>query len=178
MPSDHSMTAAVLSAGHAAIATPAKSSKLKNAMTPEAAAVAAAWQKRYDAQLTALTWELATRKGNPAVDLIVCLERNNAVGFKYRDVARAVVVHHGSKDSRVPLENVKWLSTQVMQKCELRVLEGEGHSLMANAGVMAAVLGELSKESDMDEDFGNLAHHDSPRLQSGLTFQEMLREPR
>ena len=35
-----------------------------------------------------------------------------------------------------------------MRRCEVRVLEGEGHGLMASAGVMGAVLMEISKEWD------------------------------
>ena len=170
VPYDDSMTAAVLSAGQTANSTPAKSSSLKQATNPDGAA---AWQKRYDSRLTALTWDLATRRGNPAADLIVCLERHGTIGFMYRDVAREAVIHHGSKDSRVPLDNVKWLGTQVMQKCELRVLEGEGHGLMASAGVMAGVLGEVSKEAEMGPDYGNLGDsgsYKSPLLEGGATF--------
>lgn len=33
-----------------------------------------------------------------------------------------------------------------MKKCEVRVLEGEGHGLMASAAVMSSVLVEISKE--------------------------------
>lgn len=170
VPSDHSMTAAVLSAGRAANSTPPGPSSLRQE-TPSADTTV--WQKQYDTRLTALTWELATRKGNPTADLIICLERNGAIGFMYRDVAREVVIHHGSKDSRVPLENIKWLGTQVLQKCELRVLEGEGHGLMANAGVMAGVLGEVAKEAGMGADYGNLgdsSSYKSPLLEGEATF--------
>jgi len=55
------------------------------------------------------------------------------------------VLHHGSKDTRVPLENVKWLGRN-MPRAEVRVLEGEGHGLMAVAGVMGGVLMEVSRE--------------------------------
>lgn len=99
----------------------------------------------YDERLTIAIWNAATSNANPAVDLIVCLERNQPIGFRYVDITRAVVIHHGAKDTRVPVENVKWLG-RTMRRCEVRVLDGEGHGLMANAGVMGGVLGEMSRE--------------------------------
>lgn len=102
-------------------------------------------RREYDAHLTLRIWDLATTNANPAVDLLVCLERTRTIGFRYVDVNRAVVIHHGSKDTRVPLENVKWLGN-TMRKCQVRVLEGEGHGLMASAGVMGSVLTEMAAE--------------------------------
>ena len=99
----------------------------------------------YDARLTGAIWDAATTGTNPAVDLLVCLERRQPIGFRYVDITRSVVIHHGSKDSRVPLDNVKWLGN-VMRRCEVRVLEGEGHGLMASAGVMSSVLMEMAQE--------------------------------
>ncbi|KAL8978670.1 MAG: hypothetical protein Q9177_006340, partial [Variospora cf. flavescens] len=99
----------------------------------------------YDGRLTAEIWNASTTGANPAVDLLVCLERKQAIGFRYVDITKSVIVHHGSKDSRVPLENVKWLG-KTMRRCEVRVLEGEGHGLMASAGVMGNVLMEMAKE--------------------------------
>lgn len=99
----------------------------------------------YDARLTEAIWGAATTGTNPAVDLLVCLERRQPIGFRYVDITRSVVIHHGSKDSRVPVENVKWLG-QMMRRCEVRVLEGEGHGLMASAGVMGNVLMEMAQE--------------------------------
>jgi pimeloyl-ACP methyl ester carboxylesterase len=61
------------------------------------------------------------------------------------DINRAVVIHHGSKDNRVPVENVKWLG-KMMRRCEVRILEGEGHGLMASAAVMGGVLTEIARE--------------------------------
>lgn len=101
----------------------------------------------YDARLTEAIWEAATTGANPAVDLLVCLERRQPIGFRYVDITRAVVIHHGSKDTRVPVENVKWLG-KTMRRCEVRVLEGEGHGLMASAGVMGNVLMEMAGEWD------------------------------
>lgn len=102
-------------------------------------------QLTYDTRLTHAIWELATTGANPAVDLLVCLERRHTIGFRYVDITRPVVIHHGSRDTRVPVENVKWLG-KTMRRCEVRVLEGEGHGLMASAGVMGSVLMEMSKE--------------------------------
>jgi pimeloyl-ACP methyl ester carboxylesterase len=99
----------------------------------------------YDSRLTLAIWALATTNANPAVDLLVCLERQREIGFMYKDITRSVVIHHGSKDTRVPVENVKWLG-RAMRKCEVRVLEGEGHGLMASAAVMGSVLEEMGQE--------------------------------
>ena len=101
----------------------------------------------YKNRLTSAIWDAATTNANAAVDLIVCLERKQPIGFRYVDITRTVVIHHGSKDSRVPVENVKWLGN-MMRRCEVRVLEGEGHGLMASALVMGNVLEEMSGEWD------------------------------
>ena len=102
-------------------------------------------QSDYDNRLTHMIWDLATTNANPAVDLLICLERRQAIGFRYVDINRAVVIHHGSRDTRVPVENVKWLG-KTMRRCEVRILEGEGHGLMASAIVMSNVLTEIAKE--------------------------------
>ncbi|KAI1386535.1 alpha/beta-hydrolase [Hypoxylon trugodes] len=102
-------------------------------------------QMTYDMRLTHAIWELATTGANPAVDLLVCLERRHTIGFRYVDITRPVIIHHGSRDTRVPVENAKWLG-KTMRRCEVRVLEGEGHGLMASATVMGSVLMEISKE--------------------------------
>jgi len=99
----------------------------------------------YDTRLTQLIWSLATAHANPAVDLVVCLERNRDIGYRYVDITRSVVIHHGSRDTRVPVENVRGLG-RAMRRCEVRVLEGEGHGLMARGGVVADVLGEIAGE--------------------------------
>ncbi|ERF73495.1 hypothetical protein EPUS_04118 [Endocarpon pusillum Z07020] len=102
-------------------------------------------QYAYDTHLTQRIWDLAQRNANPAVDLLVCLERTKTIGFRYVDITRACVLHHGSRDSRVPVENVKWLAKR-MRRCEVRILQGEGHSLMASANIMAEVLTEIARE--------------------------------
>ena len=102
-------------------------------------------QDLYDTRLTGAIWEAATTGANPAVDLIICLERHQQIGFRYVDVRRSVVIHHGSKDNRVPVENVEWLG-RTMRRCEVRILEGEGHGLMASPVVMGNVLMEMARE--------------------------------
>ena len=128
----------------------------------------------YTTRLTQRIWELATRDSNPATDLLVCLERHREIGFRYTDVTREVVITHGSEDKRVPVGNVKWLAEQINARtraglaggvagdavpfsrdgwvdethshggCEVRVLEGEGHGLMASAPIMSDVLTEIA----------------------------------
>lgn len=128
----------------------------------------------FTSRLTARTWELAVRDSNPATDLLVCLERHRDVGFRYTDVNREVVITHGSKDNRVPLANVKWLAEQMNRRvktgaedyssediepqsregwdavsldrggCEVRILEGEGHGLMASPAIMGDILTEIA----------------------------------
>ncbi|KAJ6445321.1 hydrolase [Purpureocillium lavendulum] len=115
-----------------------------NVAAPDAAADKER-QVTYDTRLTHAIWDLATTGANPAVDLLVCLERRHTIGFRYVDITRPVVIHHGSRDTRVPVDNVKWLG-KTMRRCEVRVLEGEGHGLMASATVMGSVLMEMSKE--------------------------------
>ncbi|KAK6355875.1 hypothetical protein TWF718_000254 [Orbilia javanica] len=102
-------------------------------------------QHSYDERLTHQIWSLATRNANPAVDLLVCLERSRPIGFRYVDINRPVVIHHGTKDTRVPVENVKWLG-QTMRRCDVNVLQGEGHGLMASASVMGTVLTDIATE--------------------------------
>ncbi|XPS99524.1 hypothetical protein M3J09_008698 [Ascochyta lentis] len=100
-------------------------------------------QHAYDERLTFAIWDRATANANPATDLIVCLETKQPIGFRYEDINRPVVIHHGSKDSRVPVDNVRWLG-KLMRKCEVRVLDGEPHGLMASAHVMGNVLTEMA----------------------------------
>ncbi|KAL8674539.1 MAG: hypothetical protein Q9168_001057 [Polycauliona sp. 1 TL-2023] len=102
-------------------------------------------QSTYDSRLTGAIWDASTTGANPAVDLLVCLERKQPIGFRYVDITRSVIIHHGSKDTRVPIENIKWLG-QMMRRCEVRVLDGEGHGLMASAVVMSNILMEIAKE--------------------------------
>ncbi|KAF2129542.1 alpha/beta-hydrolase [Dothidotthia symphoricarpi CBS 119687] len=102
-------------------------------------------QRAFDERLTFAIWDRATANANPATDLIVCLETKQPIGFRYEDINRPVVIHHGSKDSRVPADNVRWLG-KLMRKCEVRILEGEQHGLMASANVMGNVLTEMASD--------------------------------
>ncbi|KAK4943870.1 hypothetical protein LTR10_016586 [Elasticomyces elasticus] len=117
----------------------------------------------YNQTLTHRIWALATQNANPAIDLVVCLERRKPISFRYPDVTRSVVIHHGAKDTRVPLANVRWLQS-VMKRCELRVLDEEGHGLMASASAMATVLGEIGKEW---EEWEKIAKGKNSRKKSG-----------
>lgn len=116
-------------------------------------------QAVYSSRLTQRTWEYAIRDSNPATDLLVCLERHREVGFRYTDISAAVVITHGAEDKRVPVGNVRWLGDQMNRAvlanpasefetrnggCEVRVLEDEGHGLMASPTIMGDVLTEIS----------------------------------
>ena len=129
-------------------------------------------KSKFTNALTQRTWELATRDSSPATDLLVCLERHRDVGFRYTDVHRDIVITHGSEDKRVPVANVKWLAEQMSRHplpvvagtdsvpqsregrgaaemlaqggCEVRILEGEGHGLMASPNIMGDVLTEIA----------------------------------
>lgn len=126
-------------------------------------------QSDYTRRLTQSTWDLATRDSNPSYDLVVCLERTRDVGFRYTDVTREVVITHGTDDKRVPIANVQWLAEQMNRRalgmqlgidgresreawadpsskggCEVRVLPGEGHGLMASPVIMSDVLTEIA----------------------------------
>ena len=132
-------------------------------------------QQEFTSRLTQQTWELATRDSHPATDLVVCLERHRAVGFRYTDVPCVVAVTHGAEDRRVPLANVQWLAGQMNAAaaarragyaglrpgtmderekaaghggggCAVRVLEGEGHGLMASPVIMGDVLTQIAAE--------------------------------
>jgi pimeloyl-ACP methyl ester carboxylesterase len=124
----------------------------------------------YTSRLTQRTWEYAIRDSNPATDLLVCLERHRQVGFRYTDVTAAVIITHGAEDKRVPVNNVRWLGDQMNRNmaspasrggaagsprdlydqemggggCEVRVLEDEGHGLMASPTIMGNLLTEIS----------------------------------
>ncbi|KAM3419381.1 hypothetical protein BST61_g5311 [Cercospora zeina] len=127
-------------------------------------------QVEYTSRLTQATWDMATRDSNPATDLLVCLERHRDVGFRYTDVAREVIITHGAEDKRVPVANVKWLAEQMNRRalgasmergsgrdsrdscvssprsgCEVRILEGEGHGLMASPVIMGDILEEIAR---------------------------------
>lgn len=122
-------------------------------------------QRAFDERLTFAIWDRATANANPATDLIVCLETKQTIGFRYEDINRPVVIHHGSKDSRVPVDNVRWLG-KLMRKCEVRILEGEQHGLMASAQVMGNVLTEMASDW---EDWTNMVSGQSNEGQRAVS---------
>ncbi|EUC43941.1 hypothetical protein COCMIDRAFT_99487 [Bipolaris oryzae ATCC 44560] len=128
-------------------------------------------QRAFDERLTFAIWDRATANANPATDLIVCLETKQSIGFRYEDINRPVVIHHGSKDSRVPVDNVRWLG-KLMRKCEVRILEGEQHGLMASAQVMGNVLTEMASDW---EDWNNATRYSSDRTVSRRRTTEKLK---
>ena len=96
-------------------------------------------------------WAAATRDANATVDLLTSLERPYTVGFTYFDVTLPMVIRHGSKDDRVPLERVVWMTKAMnmarQNNAELKVVQGAQHGLMARADVMSDVLEEIAIES-------------------------------
>jgi hypothetical protein len=101
--------------------------------------------------LVAAIWAAATRNSNATVDLLTSLERPHTVGFTYFDVTLPVVIRHGSKDERVPLERVMWMTKAMnmarTNNAELKVIQGAAHGLMARADVMSDVFEEIARES-------------------------------
>jgi pimeloyl-ACP methyl ester carboxylesterase len=128
-------------------------------------------QRAYDERLTFAIWNRATTNANPATDLIVCLETKQTIGFRYEDIIKPVVIHHGSKDSRVPVDNVRWLG-KLMRRCEVRILEGEQHGLMASAQVMGNVLTEMASER-MDWEAVVAGHGDHRSLSRKRTAERL-----
>jgi pimeloyl-ACP methyl ester carboxylesterase len=101
--------------------------------------------------LVAGIWAAATRDSNATIDLLTSLERPYTVGFTYFDVTLPVIIRHGSKDERVPLERVMWMTMAMnmarQDNAELKVIQGAQHGLMARADVMSDVFEEIARES-------------------------------
>ena len=101
--------------------------------------------------LVAAIWAAATRDSNATIDLLTSLERPHTVGFTYFDVTLPVVIRHGSKDERVPLERVMWMTKAMNMarsgNAELKVVQGAQHGLMARADVMSDVFEEIARGS-------------------------------
>lgn len=101
--------------------------------------------------LVAAIWAAATRNANATVDLLTSLERPHTVGFTYFDVTLPMVIRHGAKDERVPLERVIWMTKAMNMarenNAELKIIQGAHHGLMARADVMSDVFEELARES-------------------------------
>jgi pimeloyl-ACP methyl ester carboxylesterase len=105
----------------------------------------------HENDLVAAIWAAATRDSNAVVDLLTSLERPHTVGFTYFDVSLPVMIRHGSKDDRVPLERVAWMTKAMNMarpnNAELKVIQGAQHGLMARADVMSDVFEEIARES-------------------------------
>ncbi|GAA5902912.1 hypothetical protein JCM8208_006509 [Rhodotorula glutinis] len=101
-------------------------------------------------------------------DLLVLLERASpaagagaprGMGFAYGDVPHRCKVWAGDRDDRISLASVRWLERELDRGlagagvgpkdkgCEVRVVEGADHSLMANSSVMLEVLESLAAEA-------------------------------
>ncbi|KAK4333453.1 hypothetical protein RTBOTA2_002164 [Rhodotorula toruloides] len=92
-------------------------------------------------------------------DLLVLLERTSPsststalpgkgqLGFSYADVPHAIKVWYGEKDERISEASVRWLQREVAGRCEVRVVQGAGHGLMANSKVMLEVLESIAAEA-------------------------------
>ncbi|GEM09347.1 alpha/beta fold family hydrolase [Rhodotorula toruloides] len=93
-------------------------------------------------------------------DLLVLLERTspspsnssslsgkNTGGFSYSSVPHRLRVWYGSQDDRISLTSVRWLEREVEGRCEVRVVEGVGHGLMASNKVMLEVLESIAAEA-------------------------------
>ncbi|BGP29356.1 hypothetical protein JCM10296v2_001095 [Rhodotorula toruloides] len=76
-------------------------------------------------------------------DLLVLLERTSPssassvpgqgqLGISYADVPHRMKVWYGEKDERISEASVRWLQREVEGRCEVRVVRGAGHGLMAN----------------------------------------------
>lgn len=126
----------------------------------------------YDMRLTRAIWESATTDANPTADFMVCFERRFPVGFRYADITRPVFIHHGDRDTRVPVDNVRWL-TRMMRNCDLKIVEGEGHGMMASARVMGNVLMEIAREWTSPDS----ASVPPPTASSALTVTSNLKSP-
>ena len=85
-------------------------------------------------------------KGGSA-DLMAILERGDSRpwGFSYTDVRRPVKVWYGDRDDRIGIGSVRWME-RTMKDCKLKILKGEGHSLLTNADVVVEVLESVARE--------------------------------
>ncbi|GAA5973743.1 hypothetical protein JCM11641_005113 [Rhodosporidiobolus odoratus] len=101
-------------------------------------------------------------------DLLVLLERTSSssnstsgtnskksqgpgLGFEYRDLQSSLKVWYGDRDDRISLGSIRWLEKEVKERgkkgvCEVKVVEGADHGLMANGRVMFEVLESIASE--------------------------------
>ncbi|GAA5863430.1 hypothetical protein JCM1840_007524 [Sporobolomyces johnsonii] len=84
-------------------------------------------------------------------DLLVLLERTSGkkgLGFEYKDVERPIKVWYGDKDDRISVGSVRWLEKEVAGRCDVEIVQGADHALMANHKVMFDVLESIANEWD------------------------------
>ncbi|BGP13246.1 hypothetical protein JCM10213v2_001165 [Rhodosporidiobolus nylandii] len=91
-------------------------------------------------------------------DLLVLLERTSTastgkkgLGFEYRDLRAPVKVWYGDHDDRISLGSIRWLEREITEngksgECEVKVVEGADHGLMAHGRVMLEVLESIAAE--------------------------------
>ncbi|BGP37192.1 hypothetical protein JCM10449v2_001097 [Rhodotorula kratochvilovae] len=100
--------------------------------------------------------------GGGTSDLLVLLERTaspsegsgRGMGFAYADVPHRVKVWYGDRDDRISLGSIRWLEKELDRgvagaggkACEVRIVEGADHGLMANSRVMLEVLESIADE--------------------------------
>lgn len=87
-------------------------------------------------------------KGGSA-DLLSILERGEFKpwGFSYTDLKLPVKVWYGDRDEKIGMASVRWME-RTMDNCTLKIIKGEGHSLLTNARIVVEVLESVVKEWD------------------------------
>ncbi|GAA5851067.1 hypothetical protein JCM8547_009170 [Rhodosporidiobolus lusitaniae] len=79
------------------------------------------------------------------------------LGFTYRSLRNPLKIWYGDRDDRISLGSVRWLEREVNENgesresgvgCEVRVVEGADHGLMANGKVMLEALESIASEWD------------------------------
>jgi hypothetical protein len=90
-------------------------------------------------------------KGGTA-DLLAILERGDSKpwGFSYADVRQPVKVWYGDKDEKINIGSVRWME-RVMKDCRVKIIKGQGHSLMTNTAVVVEVLESVAKDWQRSE---------------------------
>ncbi|GAA5896986.1 hypothetical protein JCM6882_007323 [Rhodosporidiobolus microsporus] len=93
-------------------------------------------------------------RGGGTADLLVLLDSaKKGLGFEYRDLDCPVKVWYGDKDDRISAGSIRWLEREVKERgrkgvCEVKVVEGADHGLMANGRVMLDVLESIAADWD------------------------------
>ncbi|GAA6000844.1 hypothetical protein JCM10207_004686 [Rhodosporidiobolus poonsookiae] len=141
------------------------SPSLSNSLTPSPSTSSIAPAALIDGLLRASHAE-SLRGGTS--DLLVLLERTSTsasssstpggaggkkgLGFDYRDLAAPVKVWYGDRDDRISESSIRWLERELKAgrsgRCDVRIVEGADHSLMANGRVMLDVLESIADEWD------------------------------